>query len=156
MTEFKKIEGFTNYSVSTDGQVRNDDTGRILKPADNGHGYPSVFLCKQGKGSTKRIHRLMAEAFIPNPENLASVDHIDGNKENNTIENLQWMSFEDNTIKSNAKTWKFVDPQGEVREIYNLTAFSRENGLDQSSMTKVNKGKAKSHKGWTKFIETEE
>jgi hypothetical protein len=79
------LEG--RYEVSTLGRVMNSKTGKILNPViRNKYGYLSVCLSKQ----MKYIHRLMAEAFIPNPENKPSVDHIDGNPQNNCVDNLRW------------------------------------------------------------------
>lgn len=84
--------GDTNYSVSSDGQVRNDITGRLLSLRTNNRGYYSVHLYKDGKDYTIPVHRLVAKAFIPNPEDLPQVNHVDGNKKNNRIDNLEWIT----------------------------------------------------------------
>ena len=102
---WKEIEGFNNYQVSTLGRVkrttwsRNSPAGKILKPSKNNCGYLFVNLQKNKKAYRKSIHRLIAEAFIDNPNNLTDVDHIDNNKLNNTVENLQWLSHKDNMNK---------------------------------------------------------
>jgi DNA-binding CsgD family transcriptional regulator len=85
---FKKIKEFS-YSVNIEGVVKNLD-GLHMKPALNGGGYLYVTLFKDGKRYNKMLHRLVAETFIPNPENKPQVNHIDGNKLNNVIENLEW------------------------------------------------------------------
>lgn len=92
---WKKIEEYTNYSVSNFARVRNDDCGRIMtinirdKDSTGAAGYCHV--CLTGETSKNlRLHRLVALAFIPNPNNYPCVNHIDGNKENNCIENLEW------------------------------------------------------------------
>ena len=82
----------TNYQVNILGEVRNKKTGKILKNYLS-NGYYCVDLGKQ-----YNIHRLIALQFIPNPENLSDVDHIDGNKINNSIENLRWTSHQQNNM----------------------------------------------------------
>ena len=96
MEEFKKIEEYENYEVSNKGNVRNTDTGRILKPCKNNWGYLSVNLYKDGIGKNFSIHNLIALYFIPNPDNLREIDHIDQNKTNNSITNLRWVSRSNN------------------------------------------------------------
>ena len=90
---FNKIIGHENYSVSNLGEVKNDSTGRILKQANHSHGYKNIQI---GKGNTKYIHRLVAGAFIPNPENKPEVNHKDGNKQNNNVDNLEWVTSSEN------------------------------------------------------------
>lgn len=93
---WKKIEGYEKYSVSDTGLVKNTRTGRLLKPHISKDGYYTVGLFKHCKGKTYKIHRLIALAFIPNPDNLYAVDHINANKLDNRIENLRWLSLADN------------------------------------------------------------
>ena len=86
-----------NYEVSTkDGKVRNMKTGRILN-GSVAHGYVQVGLCRNGEQKLFLVHRLVATAFIPNPDNLPEVDHIDRNPLNNSVENLRWVSHQENT-----------------------------------------------------------
>jgi hypothetical protein len=85
MEIWKKIDGFETYSVSNKGRVRNDVTGRVLKPSSV-RGYQLVMLCP-GRKMT-RVHRLVAQAFIPNPDNLPQVNHINEDKTDNRVENL--------------------------------------------------------------------
>lgn len=94
--EYRKIEGFEKYSVSNHGNVRNDETEQILKPRLRGVVYPYVCLCIDGIKYTKKIHRLVAQAFCENENNYNQVDHIDQNKTNNNYTNLRWVSQSQN------------------------------------------------------------
>ena len=97
--EWKTIEDYPNYSVSNLGRVRNDRSGQIrtLHKCGGKSSYLQVYFY-QDKYTRKYflVHRLVATAFIPNPDNLSEVNHIDGNRLNNTAENLEWVSHEEN------------------------------------------------------------
>jgi hypothetical protein len=94
MELWKDIEGFENYQVSSWGRVRG--ANGILKPYKNKKGYLKVGLMNGGKSHKKRVNRLVAMAFIDNPNGCPFVDHIDGNKENNSITNLRWVTDREN------------------------------------------------------------
>ena len=96
MIEWRKVKDF-NYSVSNKGEVRNDKTGRILKKTVSTSGYLFVQLFDK-KTYMKYIHRLVGEAFIPNPDFLPQIDHIDGDKKNNEVSNLRWVSVSENRL----------------------------------------------------------
>jgi hypothetical protein len=104
MEEFRLIKGFENYSIGNFGNVKNNKTNRILKSFLNSKGYKKVFI----KDKSFFIHRLVGIAFIPNPDNKTSVDHIDNNKTNNNINNLRWCTYSENnqnkTIHKNNKS----------------------------------------------------
>lgn len=100
MEYWKQIEGYPHLLVSRTGQVWTTTYNRLLKPHISNRGYLRIGLNKDKVIKTVGVHRLVAEAFIPNPDNLPQVDHIDGNKLNNTVENLQWISPSDNTKKA--------------------------------------------------------
>lgn len=100
MSAWKVIKEFPKYSVSDDGRVRNNTTGKILSPHSDTNGYLSVCLYRDGKPSTKRIHKLVAEAFIPNPFNLHDTNHKDGNRSNNNVNNLEWCTRSYNMLHS--------------------------------------------------------
>lgn len=99
--EWRGITGWSErYQVSTDGQVKNIQTGRIKKWQEARNGYYRVSLYKDAEQKDNKyyIHRLVAEAFIPNPENKPEVNHKDNNKENNHYSNLEWVTHSENHI----------------------------------------------------------
>ena len=99
--EWKLIEGFDGtYSVSNYGEVRNNKTGKLMKQNKNEKGYLRLGLRKNGKTKYMRVHRLVAQAFIPNPENKPDVNHIDFDKENNCVNNLEWVTCKENNNHS--------------------------------------------------------
>ena len=94
---WKDIEGYEDrYQVSNLGRMKRVITGRILKSGKNRGGYLYVNLCKNGKYKTHKIHRQVAQAFIPNPENKPEINHIDEDKSNNVISNLEWSTRKEN------------------------------------------------------------
>ena len=101
---WKDIEGYESlYMVSSLGRVKSLGNGnsnksklKIMKTTLNHKGYPMIKLCKEGVGKGFSVHRLVAKAFIPNPNNLPQVNHKDENKQNNCVENLEWCTNEYN------------------------------------------------------------
>lgn len=86
---WRLIPGYNHpYQVSNYGRVLG--TKGLMKPYDNGYGYLVVELRKGREGKHLRVHRLVAEAFLPNPDNLPEVNHKDENKHNNAVDNLEW------------------------------------------------------------------
>ena len=84
------------YYISSKGSLKNIQTDKILKMTNKYGDYFSVVLYLNEKRKSTRIHRLVAEAFIPNPDNKPQVNHIDGNKQNNCVENLEWVTAKQN------------------------------------------------------------
>jgi len=95
--EWLPVNDYENYEVSSLGQVRNQKTKRILKAGSNG-GYLTVGLRQDGSSKSCSVHRLVALAFIENPENKAQVNHKDKVRSNNTVSNLEWVSPLENNI----------------------------------------------------------
>lgn len=95
MGNWKRISEYPIYEVSDVGEVRNSETGRILKPRSV-NGYSHVTLCDKDGHHQRSIHRLVATEFIPNPTNRPMVNHIDGNRTNNQVDNLEWCTNSEN------------------------------------------------------------
>ena len=93
----KEIKGFENYLISEDGDVYRKGKNKPLNKWIDNTGYYQVILYKNGKRHYKRVHRLIAEAYLPNPENLPQVNHKDGIKTNTYLSNLEWMTNSENT-----------------------------------------------------------
>ena len=97
MEMWKPICGYENYIVSKSGEVKNIATGTVLKQHGNGKGYLHVCLYDSNhKAKTIMVHRIVAKTFIPNPNNLPQVNHIDEDKTNNHVNNLEWVTSEQN------------------------------------------------------------
>ena len=169
MTEseiWKDIAGFEGfYKVSDKGRIysveRKDSRGhrrrgRILNPKYNRGGYLTVNLCKNGKLKTKNVHRLVAETFLPNPNDLPQVNHRDEVKDNNNVENLEWCDARYNSnhgtrnermaqaqskkvIAVNAKT-------GDVIE-FNSTMDAERKGYSQGCVASACRGVYKTNYG---------
>lgn len=131
---WKDIKDFENlYEVSTLGKVRNKSTKYELKQFVSLKGYLTLGLFKEGKNYPKRVHRLVAENFIDNPENKETINHIDCDKLNNKVSNLEWNTWTENM--THAKT-NFLRPNGsnhtsaklkeeDVLEIINLRSLGK-------------------------------
>lgn len=142
------------YMVSNKGRVINCRTGKILKPGKDKDGYLQVHIFKDGKSKRFYVHRLVALAFIPNPENLPCVNHKDENKQNNCVENLEWCTNKYNLEYSgiiekfqkagteSIKTPIEVYKNGELVGVFcSQIEAARQLGLDKGNIGKVLKGK---------------
>ena len=100
LSELKKIEGFTDYYISKEGKVFHI---KEINPCDTLYGYDEVALYENNKTSRRKVHRLVAEAFLDNPENFDTVHHKNGNKQDNRIENLEWVDNKEHVTMHNGK-----------------------------------------------------
>ena len=126
--EWKDIPGYDGrYQASSLGRVRNAKTKCILRPAINSGGYKHVSL---GRHNDKRVHRIIALTFLPNPSNLRDVNHKNGVKTDNCINNLEWVSHADNEIH---KVYKLRTPGRLLRPMRRVMCL--ENGKVYESIS---------------------
>lgn len=98
LNDFVPVKGYEDlYLISREGEIYSLITHKIMSPFRNSAGYECLRLTKDKKFKHKSIHRLLAEAFIPNPENKPCIDHIDGNPRNNSLSNLRWCTVKENS-----------------------------------------------------------
>ena len=167
------------YKVSNLGKILSlnyNHTGKpdLMNPSDNGRGYLVVHLRKNGESKTCKVHRLVAETFLPNPENLPEVNHKDENKKNNFVflnedgtvnkkrSNLEWKTHKDNInhgtrneraakANTNGKLSKKVlqlSLTGELICEYPSIRECGRNGFDHGAVCRCCNGKQKTHKGF--------
>lgn len=155
---WKDIPNFEGYQISNLGRVKsfrqNKTDGKILKPRLNVWNYLQISLIKDGKTYSKRIHRLVMETFQPLDDYANfEVDHIDHNKQNNTLTNLRWITKQENLKNRNTSNIGRYDREKpvycyETGTIYkSQTEAARLLNIDQGNIGKCCKGKAKSVKG---------
>ena len=142
------------YAVTSCGKVYSHKSKKFLKPRKHSCGYLQVSLSKNGKVKTYLVHRLVAEAYLPNPEWLPQVNHKDENKENNALPNLEWcdISYNVNYGSRNEKVGKALGKPVYCEELNRTfdgaSTAARELGLDHSPITKCCKGKLKTTGGF--------
>lgn len=135
---WRPVEGFETYLVSNKGRIMNGKTGKILHPY-NHNGYCRVDLFKSGKKTHKKVHRLVGSAFVPNPDNLETINHIDEVKTNNRAENLEWLSAADNLRYSRCKPVEMYDIyRGDlICTFESITACSKLMGFNSRTISKA-------------------
>jgi hypothetical protein len=183
MELWKDISGYEGYyQISNLGNVRSidrfdgvhDRQGTIIKPNLKPNGYLQVGLRKHNTRKWFGVHRLVAIHFIENPDNKPQVNHIDGNKLNNTVENLEWVTGKENQRhaarlglrdnmpkgKNHSNYGKFgensrsakpvirLDPKTGETKLYKAKVLAKNEGFDVTSISKCCHGKLKTHKGY--------
>jgi hypothetical protein len=183
MEIWKDINGYEGYyQVSNQGNIRSldrfdgvhDRQGTIIKPTLKQNGYLQVGLRKHRARKWFGVHRLVAIHFIENPDNKPQVNHIDGNKLNNTVENLEWVTGKENQNhaarlglrdstpkgKNHCNYGKFgensrsakpvirLDPKTGEMKLYKAKVLAKNEGFDVTSISKCCHGKLKTHKGY--------
>lgn len=165
--DIKNFEGL--YQISDTGEVKSvkrlkqnnngyqevKDRLRVLTPDKDG--YLRVCLSKHGKHYLKTVHRLVAEAFIPNPDNLPIINHMDEDKQNNSVDNLEWCTVQYNTRYGSGME-KTAMAQGKpviqikdgipINEYYSTGKASRETGVPQANIYKACAGERRTAGGY--------
>ena len=165
---WKYVDIDKTYKVSNKGSIYEEPRGIIMEPYILNSGYAKVYLRKP-ISEDRLVHRLVAEAFIPNEENKEQVNHIDGNKLNNSVDNLEWTTASENVNhnkvlgildthtaraelnKVQSKAVNQLDIEtGKVIATYNtIREASKETGSQDGKITMVCQGKRKSHNGYS-------
>jgi len=123
---------------------------RILRPSSNSKGYQQVLLYKDGISRGFKVHRLVLEAFVPNPDNLPLVNHKDENVKNNSVDNLEWCTHQYNIIYSNKNfytAYNLTSP-AEKFSFNNLSTFCKQHNIYVANACKVLKYKRRHTGGW--------
>ena len=156
--EWKPVVGYEGlYKVSNQGRVRslprNSTSGKILKLKTNTDGYLLATLYKDGKSKSYRVHRLVALAFIPNPNNLPEINHKSEEKWLNTVDNLEWCDRVyninyGNRTKKTSKPVKQLTLNGELVYIWPSMAEAGRNGFNHQNICSCCQGKHKTAYGY--------
>lgn len=177
MEIWKDIDGYENeYQVSNKGNVRSVSKevkskngsiaikkGKILKQTERPKGYLCVNLSSKGKSRCIEVQRLVAKAFIPNPDKLPCVNHKDENKKNNDAENLEWCTYQYNNLYGNRnakaslsringklafKVYQYTLDNEFIAEYPSLAEVKRMHGYDASKISLCARGKRKTAYGY--------
>lgn len=158
MNQFLDVKGYEGlYKISTNGKVYSLKRKKIKRTDTNRNGYESVNLFKNGRGKHFLVHRLVAQAFIPNPNNYSFVNHIDGNKLNNDVNNLEWCTWSQNMIHAyshglvkplTTKVIQYTLASEKVKEWDSIKEACDTLGISHGNISKVCCGKRKRAGGY--------
>jgi len=171
-----QIKGFPDYLVDECGRIFSLKSNRFLKPSYDKRGYASVELFRKGESKKLLVHRIVAEAFILNPDNLPQINHIDENPRNNNVNNLEWCTakynmnygngavtrhskidyskpiYKINAIKNGKKACKpilmFTKDGKFISEFCSAAEAERKTGIDNRYISAAATGKNKTAKGY--------
>ena len=170
MEIWKDVPGYIGlYKVSNYGRVKSVKKQLVLKTSGSGNRYKTVALCN-GMRKTFRLHRLVAAAFIPNPDNKPCIDHIDGDRTNNHADNLRWVTYLENNnnpitkkrlsennaknmqgkkgvLHPNSKPVKMMK-NGICLKTYQSIHLAKKDGFNDTLIIRCCKGRMKKHKGY--------
>ena len=127
---YQGVDYSWRFECSNLGRIRNAMNKHIYTPHICGIGYYQICTCINGKNKNIKIHKAVAESFLPNPDNLRDVNHKDGNKLNNNLDNLEWTSHRDNTLhafKIGLNSVEHLLSISRKGEDSNLSKLTREN-----------------------------
>lgn len=153
MEKWRDLKGHEQYLVSSCGRIKNKKTGRIYVGSVNNRGYVRFDLCENGKRFVVAAHRVVAEAFLPTSPGRDYVNHKDGDKTNNNIDNLEWCTPKENSVHAytilgrqanNKKAVKCLDT-GIVYE--SAMDAERKTGIKNTNINRCCTGQRKSANG---------
>lgn len=157
---YAPIKGFSNYLISMNGDVYSIFTKKYLAKIKHSHGYLFVAIKgDDGKRYNKYIHRLVAEVYIPNRDNKPFVNHKDGNKHNNRIDNLEWCTNSENMIhavnngmrKTGLNHYKCTVVVDNLGNKYSLSQAAKISNISHQYLSKMLSGKAINKTQFTKL-----
>ncbi len=148
---WKTVKDFSKYEVNEEGIIRNKKTKYVLSQKPNNSGYPLVHLSDENnKDRTLQVSRVVATTWLPNPDNLPEIDHLDRNPLNNTVSNLEWVSKEENIrrkgkkirgVKRNVRPVAQYDLDGNLIAVYeNMAEAQRQTGISNKCISRVVRG----------------
>ena len=153
MEVWRQIEKYPNYDASSEGRIRNRKTGRILKTNTSETGYERLSLSKNSHQTTERVHRIIADTFIDGDHTGLDVNHIDGDKSNNCIDNLEFCTRQENIQHAFRTGLSHGSRKKAVRIIETGEEFDSTNecaiaiGADRTQIKDCLHGKCKTYKG---------
>ena len=155
----KEILGYENYTIDENGNIFSKKRNIYLKSFKNKSGYPAIYLCSNGKRKYFLIHRLVAMAFLPNPNQFKEINHKDENPANPSVNNLEWCTRKYNN-NYGSRTDKCVEKLGkkfmcvETKQVFRSTREAeRLTGIKSSTICMVCSGKRITAGGFTwKFL----
>lgn len=154
--EWRQFPNHPMYEVNNIGEVRRKDTHRIRKPIRIKNGYMTIMLTDNGKHELEYIHRAVAKAFIENTNNYPQVNHLDKNRENNSVENLEWCTATRNVQHSKGKRIAQYDANGNyICSFVGSREAERQMGVSHGNIDKAANKKYKTAYGYIWRYENE-